>query len=127
MKKKTNKQDDENLIYIRLGFQESLYSKRDILFLEMNSLKTSQSIKRYQEIRLLELEKKIKLDIQIKTILKLLKNCERTLPKLQIPKILQKEKEFGEEIKIKTLKKTYGSDIQSQLQEIQDKLAALQG
>ena len=118
---------NENLIHIRLENEEALESRRQILTSEREFLKIMQKIKNYHLLRLKELDTKIRLHNKIRSLINDIRKLQRTLPKLEIPKILQKEEDIEiEKTKMKTKKKKYSGDIGSQLQEIQDKLNALQ-
>lgn len=120
----TDKTTEENLIHLRLEYAEGIDAKRQLLNLEKDSLNITQIIKNYHHLRLKKLQTKIILYNKIKNLLIDIRKIKRTLPKIEIPKILQKEKDI-KETKSKIVKKEYGDDIQYQLQEIQDKLNAL--
>src|SRR3989338_7241357 len=90
---------NENLIHIKLERGEALESKRDVLASQIALLKKMVGLKTS------------------------LRNLEKTLPKLKIPKTLNKEEQHE-----KKILKTEAGDlsIESQLQEIQRKLEELQ-
>lgn len=118
---------NENLIHIKLENEEALESRRQILTSEREFLQMMQKIKNYHLLRSKELDTKIRLRNKIRSLINDIRKLQRTLPKLEIPKILQKEEDVEiEKIKVKTKKKKYGDDIEFQLQEIQDKLNTLQ-
>jgi hypothetical protein len=120
----------ENLIHVKLEYQEAINSKRDILSSEMNFLRTAGLIKKYRLLRMNELKTKLKLHRKIKEMLLNLKKMQTTLPKVKIPEILNKDKEITEEPKKKTAtkvkEKQYDLSLESQLEEIQDRLNDLQ-
>lgn len=117
---------NENLIHVKLEYGEALQSKRDILSSEMNLLRITKMIKKYRLLRLEELKIKLKLYRKIKEIITNIKKMQITLPKLEIPKILKKDKEIEEPDKLPIKEREYDESLESQLQEIQDKLNLLQ-
>ena len=115
----------ENLIHIKLEYNEAVKAKKDILSTEMNLLRILRIIKKYRDSRTQELVLKTKIHRKIKEFLTNMKKLETLLPKVKIPEVL---KEDDEEIsKIKTKKKLPAEhkDIESQLQEIQNQLKNL--
>jgi hypothetical protein len=121
---------DEELIHVKLDYDELVESKRKILSVELAFLKILKSLKIYSSLRREELDKKFSLRTQMNFFNKSLVNLRSELPKLKIPKILRKE---GEELEIKNgpLKKPiidnrYSSDLDYELQKIQDELKKLQ-
>lgn len=117
---------NENLIHIKLEYEEAFQSKKDILSSEMNLLRIAKMIKKYRFLRQEELEIKLKLHRKIKEIITNIKKMQTTLPKLKIPEILKKDKEIEEPDKIPIREPEYDESLESQLQEIQDKLNSLQ-
>lgn len=115
----------ENPIHIKFEYDEAFESKKNILFLEMNSLKISKIIKNYKFLRLEELNRKLKLFGKIKEVIANIKKLQATLPKLKIPEILKKEKakETSEIEEIK--RRPHDEDLEYQLQEIQEKLRSI--
>lgn len=119
--------DYENLIHVKLENEEAFESKREILISEGDFLRIMQSIKGYHNLRSKELNTKIILYNRVRSLMSDIRKTQGILPKIEIPKILQKEEDIKTgTIKIKRKKKKYGDEIESQLQEIQDKLDALQ-
>ena len=112
---------NERLIYVKLEYENAIQSKKNILSLEMDLLKTIQTIKTYHKSRTEELQLKIKLHRQIKTLILEIKRLQKNLPELKIPKIL-KEHETEETI---PPEKHYENNIESQLKKIQEKLDSL--
>ena len=117
---------NENLIHVKLEYGEALQSKRDTLSSEMNLLRIAKMIKKYRLLRLEELKIKLKLHRKIKEIITNIKKIQTTLPILKIPEILKKDKEIEEPDKLPIKEKQYDESLESQLQEIQDKLNLLQ-
>lgn len=117
----------QSLIHVKLEYNEALQSKREILSSEMNLLRIAKLIKKYRILRTEELKIKTKLHRTLKEITTNLKKMQTSLPKLEIPEILKKDREIeetiSEEPKIK--EEQYDEGIESQLQEIKDKLKAI--
>jgi len=107
----------KNLIYVKLKYEDSIQSKKDILSLEMDLLKTIQTIKTYNKFRTEELQLKIKLHRKIKTLITEIRRFQKNLPELKIPKILQ-EHEIEEKI---PKEKPRDDNIEQQLKKIQEK------
>ena len=117
---------NENLIHVKLEYEEALQSKKDILSSEMNLIKIMKVIRQYRFLRLKELKTKSKLHQRIKEVIANIKKTQTTLPKLKIPEILQKGKviEAPKELEIKET--PHNKDLESQLRDIQEKLSSLQ-
>ena len=115
---------NENLIHIKLERGEALESKRDVLASQIALLKILKKVNAYRAYRTKELELKIELHKKMVGLKTNLKSLEKTLPKLKIPKTLNKEEEQQE----KNIRTTEVGDlsIEAQLQEIQRKLEELQ-
>ena len=127
-KKPVQKKREENPIHVMLTSNEAIEGKKDLLNSEVSLLKIYENISNYRELRLNELKKKSLIIKKFSEINRNLNLLQKILPELRFPKILQKENEekFSEErIPVKT-PKTRGN-IQSQLEEIQEKLKALEG
>ncbi len=117
---------NENLIHIRLGYEEALQSKTDILSSEMNLIKIMKTIREYRFLRLKELKTKSKLNLRIKEVITGIKKVQKTLPELKIPEILQKEKMLESSGEPEIKETSYNKDLEFQLRNIQEKLNALQ-
>ena len=128
---KNQKIKSEDLIHVRLEYGDAVQSKKDILASEMALLRMLRTIKRYHLLRGGELNLKIDMLKKIKEIKVNIGKMQTTLPKLKIPDILQKEdeskevKNAGQETK-KPKEISHDMGLESQLQEIQEKLRALQ-
>ena len=117
---------NENLIHVKLEYEEALQSKKNILSSEMNLLRIARMIKKYRLLRSEELKIKLKLHRKIKETLTNIRKTQLTLPKLEIPEILKKDKEIEEPAKPPIKENQYDKSLESQLQEIQDKLNSIQ-
>ena len=113
---------DDKLIHIRFEYPEAVQSKKDILSLEMEMLKTAGIIKRFGFLRAEELKAKVKIYTKIKELLAEMKRLEKSLPNVKVPKKFHRESL----VKISEGKKPAREDITSQLWEIQKKLDSLE-
>lgn len=128
MNQKNKSIGSENLIHIKLEYEEALQSKKDILSSEMGLLKIAKIIKRYHFLRTKELKNKLKLHKKIKETKSNIRKLQIILPKLKIPEILRKDdQEIGEieNKKDETKEKQDDESLELQLQEIRDKLKSL--
>lgn len=118
----------DNLIHIRLDYEEALASKKDILSSQIALLKIARTIRGYGFDRAHELELKMQLQKNIKELKTSLSKLHRILPKIKIPKIIRKEEPQKIAIKKSTHVHTKHHDesLENQLQEIQRKLNELQ-
>lgn len=118
----------DELIHVKFEHNELLQSKRDLLSLEMSLLKIIGMLKRYHFLRQEELNKKSALHRKIKETNTKIRNLQTILPQLHIPEILQdkkiKEDTHKELMEMKKTARDGGLD--SQLEEIQNKLRELQ-
>ncbi len=123
-----SKIDKENLIHIKFEYWDALKTKKDILSSEMSLLKIMKSIKKYRSLRSEELNSKLELHKKLKEMIINIKKLQKILPEVEMPKILKKDKEDEKiediEKKVK-ITKEYDEDLESQLQEIQEKLRNL--
>jgi hypothetical protein len=119
---------EEAVIHVGFQYEEAIVAKKDLLSLEMTLLEAVKAVTNYHSLRSEELKLKLKLYIRTKEYLNLLKRLKKLLPKYKLPKILQEiENEKVDVDKIKEEQDIkYGSDVDSQLEEIQNKLKALQ-
>ena len=113
---------NENLIHIKLDYEEALQSRKDLLYTEKALIMSAEAIGRYHSSRIDELNMKIKLHRKMKELITILKRIQKDIPDVEFSG-MPKKKEL-ERPKI-TVKK-YDSSIKSQLQEIQRKLNSLQ-
>ena len=118
---------NEDLIHLKFEYEEALQSKKDILYSEKNLMVIAKKINNYLYLREEELKLKIRLHKKIKGTITTIKKLQRIVPKIKIPKIIEKEShKTKEKIEIKPKRKKDNYHIESQLQEIQEKLKTLQ-
>ena len=113
----------DNLVYIKFDYSEALESKKDLLSLELELVKVLKIIKEYKVMRIKELKLKKQLKGKTSSGLSNVKRILGTLPKIKLnsiesglTKFTKKEKETS----------VYDSALESELEEIQRKLRALQ-
>jgi len=123
----------DDVIHLRLDYEDALESKKNILYSEKSLINIIKKIDNYLYLREEEQKAKEKLRKRIKSTISIIKKTQKIFPKVKIPKILNKEiskKEFDRKISKKIFEKEkiskYGSNIDSQLREIQEKLNAIQ-
>lgn len=118
---------ERSLIHVGFQYHEAVQAKRDLLSLEMSLLEAVKAVTNYHSLRSEELRLRLKLYLRTKEYMNLLKKLKKLLPKYKLPKILKELEE--EEVDIEKIKEQdfrYGTDVDSQLEEIQGKLKALQ-
>ncbi len=116
---KSKDKEEDDLIHIKFEYDEAVNSKKDVLSSEVNFLRIIKNVKSYQQLRLKELRMKLQILRKIKEIGLGIKNLQRSVPKINIPKRIQRQ-EFSE-IEVKD----YGEDIEKELRDIQAKLNSL--
>src|SRR3989344_6635398 len=136
----------ENLIHVKLEYEEARQSKRDILLTEASLLKIARIIKTYKELRVRELELKGELKERFEELRANIRATRAYLPILKMPKLLedierkheekmerleetaeikkQKEKKLPI-IQPKKVEKQKEDPLEAQLREIQEKLGQL--
>ncbi len=119
---------EENPVYIKLEYDEALQAKRDLLSLQMNLLRILKIIRHYKTLRMEELRTKAKTYRKLKELALNVKKIKETLPKVKIHPI---KKDYEENKLVRKIKETTntGEDemLESQLQEIQERLRAIGG
>lgn len=124
--KKNKEHSPEELIHVRLEASELLLAKREILNLELSLLKIVTVIKKYHDLRMLELSRKEILYKNIKQTSIKLRSLHKTLPKMN-ESSMSKHPSHGKMATLKNVKRVPSNQgIEAQLQEIQNKLDLLQ-
>jgi hypothetical protein len=112
----------ENPVYFKLEYDESIESKKDILSAEFSLLNLIKSIKKYQSIRAEEF--RIKNEIH-KAVKKLNLDIRKTQSSFPFIKLSGRTKKEDYTKKEKTQKIEFNKDLESELREIQNRLASL--
>jgi hypothetical protein len=115
---------DENPVYFKLEYDESLESKKDILYSEMFLLNLLKIIKKYNAVRFEELKVKSQAYKGIKELNLTVKKMKSSFPFLKIPE-KEKREELEKEVDIIRKRENFDDNLKSQLQEIQKKLDSL--
>jgi hypothetical protein len=117
----------ENLLHIKLAYEESLETKRGILITQKDLINLLKTIKKYHSIRSEELRLKLRIQKKIKELQSNTAKLQQILPKIRIPNILRKETEEvrRESVPKKMKKEDYDKNIEDQLRDIQEKLKKL--
>ena len=127
-------ESNENLIHLKFNYDEALNSKRDILYSERSLITIAKIIKNYLSLKAQELNVRLELHKKLKETGTDIRKLQRLIPDVKIPKILRNDEYDGEEDKKEEFRKptnkeehpVYDNSIESQLQEIQEKLQSLQ-
>ncbi len=124
-KKSSSKNENSNLVHVKLEFEEAVRSKKSLLTMQMWLLKSARNIEKYKLLRIEELELKEKLREKSNQTKKQIKKLKSILPHPKIPKSIKKPGEGREESGIRHIENK-DNKIETQLLEIQRRLDALQ-
>ncbi len=116
--------DEQNPVYLRLRYNESLESKKNILSSEISLLNIIKIARRYHSFRIEELRIKDDLYKSIKKLGLLIRKSKSTLPFLKPPQKKEEEKPVLKKEKIK-VKQNVDEKLESQLKDIQEKLKSM--
>ncbi|MCH8945523.1 MAG: hypothetical protein IIA85_01215 [Nanoarchaeota archaeon] len=127
-------ESNENLIHLKFNYDEALNSKRDILYSQRSLITITKIINNYLSLKSQELSIKLDLRKKLKETATHIKKLQKLIPDVKIPKILRKDEYERDEDKKEEFRKpinkkehpVYDNNIESQLQEIQEKLQNLQ-
>jgi hypothetical protein len=108
---------NESPIHVRLGYNETIESKKSILITEEELLETIKTIKRYKNLRIEELRIKDIIYKRTKEIMIGIRKLEKLFPKI--------EEKNKKENKKEEKKEEPKEDIEIQLQEIRSRLKSL--
>lgn len=115
----------KTLMHVKLEFEEARENKKEVLSLEIGILKMLSAIKKYHELRLKELDNKRKINTQLKKISLNVTKMKKIIPNVQIPKKYSKKTEEVERVEKPITVKRKKSEIEYQLQKIQERLKSL--
>lgn len=119
--------ENENPVYVKLSYEESLVSKRNILSLEMSLLNMMKTIKRYNSLRTKEIEIRSNIYNVIKEIDSSMKKTKKSFPSVKSPIKSKKQEPSTKADGAKPVEENSNDDIESQLRKIQEKLRAIGG
>lgn len=115
---------EETLIHVRVGYEEGVESKKDILSIERDLLRILKILKKYSLLRKEEINIRLRMQNKIKILKMNLGRLNNTLPKIKIPDILRKN-ETKEERLSRLKQESKEKDLESQLRDIQERLRKL--
>jgi hypothetical protein len=115
--------EQKNPVYVKMGYDESLDSKKNILSTEVSLLNLIKSVKAYHSVRLHELKIKAEIYRAIKELNLTMRKTKAAFPFLKIPEKQKRETPITREIKMPEQKANNSLDLE--LQEIQNRLASL--
>lgn len=124
---------EQSVVHIKIGYEEALQSKKDILASEADFLRIIRRIKRYTLLRTEELNNRIRIQNKIKDLKTNLNKINIVFPKVKLPEILKKkeipkkneEEKQEKPLKEKIVTKNEENSLENQLREIQEKLMKL--
>lgn len=130
--KKVSKKAPE-IIHVKLEYHEAKAGKQDMLMSQARLIKILKHIQTYRNLRTEELRKKIEIEKRLKSIKASINKLKTILPKYKKPDILlKKEEEEEKELEEIQAKKEFERrnpftpSLDTQLEEIQRKIKALQ-
>ncbi len=117
---------NNDVVHLRLGYDEALEGKKDMLSSEISLLKLVRIIKRYHSIRDQELNKKLEMQKKIKDIRTKIELLTKLIPKPKLPKNLQKSSEFSSNKEASPSWEKHINPLEKELKDIQEKLRELE-
>lgn len=126
-KKEITEMKEKNPVYLRLGYDESIKSKKDLLFSELSLLTILKRIKTYNALRSEELRLKSDMYKAIRELDISIRRTKSTFPFLKIPeRVKRKEIAKIESVEeIKPVREIFDEDLESQLKNIQERLKSI--
>jgi hypothetical protein len=116
--------EQKNPVYVRMDYNESLESKKNLLNTEVSLLNLIKSLKAYHSIRLEEMKIKAGIYKAIRELNLTMKKTKSSFPFFKIPEV-KSRKEIPIEKEIKFTKEKTDNSLESELKEIQERLASL--
>ncbi len=114
--------EEENPVYVKLEYYESVVSKRDLLSSEKSLLNIIKIVKRYHAIKLEQLKMRSGIHKAIKELDLLVKKTKSTFPFFNLPELTKREGLIKE---MNISEENSEEDIELELREIQKKLDEL--
>ena len=114
---------EQSPVYVQLGYNESLDSKREILSSEISLLNLIKIMKRYHALRLEELKIKSGIRKAVKALGTQTREIQNVFPFLKIPQKAGNLNSTGK--KSEVIKERFNDDLESQLKEIQERLNSI--
>lgn len=120
-----SKNKEDNVIHIKFNRPEAVQAKRDLLFTEKDILQTLRHLKKYHLLRKKELTLKTKAKKRLQEVNKDVNDLKKKLPKVKRPEILKEEEKEAKSEEKQPEKIDY-SNIDKELDDIQEKLVQLE-
>ena len=117
-------QQPQNPVYVKLGYDESVDSKKDLLSSEISFLNLIKIIRRYNALRQEEFLIKIKMDKSIRALDAAVRKTKSTFPFLKMPQTPKREEVTKKEV-ITVNKESFDRDLENQLRDIQARLNSI--
>lgn len=106
-------------LHIKLDYNESISSKKELLQSQISLLNSIRHLQEYKNLRKIELIKKLEVKNHIREIVYYSRSLMERLPHVELPKVEEKE---IEKVVMDKIKKT---EIEEELEQIQERLAKL--
>ena len=116
--------EQKNPVYVRMDYNESLDSKKDVLNAEVSLLNLIRSLKNYHSVRLEEMKIKAGIYKAIRELNLTMKKTKSAFPFFKIPEV-KSRKEIPVQKEIKLTREKTDNSLESELREIQERLASL--
>ena len=116
--------EQKNPIYVRIDYNESLESKKNLLTTEVSLLNLIKSLKAYHSVRIEELKIKAGIYKAIRELNLTMKKTKSAFPFFKIPEI-KSRKEIPTQKEVRMPKEKIDNNLEMELQEIQKRLASL--
>ena len=106
-------------VHIKIDFSEAVSSKKELLSCQLYLLKIAKNLKNYKKLRKKELADKSKVKTKLKSVANDLKHLRENMPKTSSA---EKEKK---QAKVEVQKKMEKGKLESELNDIKDRLEKL--
>jgi hypothetical protein len=115
-----------DFVHVKVGYNEALESKKELLASQINLIRMIRIIKRYNSLRVEELKVKSKVKRRLGIIKAYITRIEKALPKIKTNEVqVSPNKEIIPK-KINEKEAKYDSVLEEELRQIQEKLYSLQ-
>ncbi len=116
--------EEENPVYFRLEYDESVDAKKDLLSSEVSLLNIIKITRRYNLLRADEMNLKSQIYKAVRDLELAIKKTRSSFPFLKIPETAKRE-EVVKKKEVVVTKEHYDADLEAQLRDIQARLRAI--